>query len=43
VKFTVDIIPSGLWKKSNLLFEEVIDSWIDKANGKWRDVSLNLE
>jgi arylsulfatase A-like enzyme len=43
VKFTVDIIPHDFWKKRQTLFEETLDSWLDPANGKWRDVTLDLD
>jgi arylsulfatase A-like enzyme len=43
VKFTVDVIPHGLWKRRQTLFEETVDSWSQPANGKWRDITLDLE
>lgn len=43
VKFTIDITPHGFSKKRLTLFEETVNSWSDPANGKWRDVTLDLD
>jgi len=43
VRFTVDVIPHGVRKKREILFDKTVDSRIEQANRKWRDVSVDLD
>ena len=42
VKFSVDLIPHGIWGSQRRLLDKAVDSWTDPANGNWCDVSFDL-